>query len=149
MKVSGDINPCLTLLPVILEGLQYYLITPRNYYSKLISKIELNNGTVITDQKDILKETKCFYQNLYSAPMVHSDINITEALSTFNFYKLTNEESQTLEGEITYLEALNVLKNMKNDKSPGSDGFTAECSQNVLGRFRAFYSKIDQLWLYQ
>ena len=58
--------------------------------------------------------------------MVHSDINITKALSTFNFYKLTNEESQALEGEITYLEALNVLKNMKNDKRPGSDGFTAE-----------------------
>ena len=92
----------------------------KNYYSKLISRIELNNGTLITDQKDILKETKCFYQNLYSAPTVHSDINITEALSTFNFYKSTNEESQALEGEITYLEALNVLKNMKND------GFTAE-----------------------
>ena len=58
--------------------------------------------------------------------MVLSNINITEALSTFNFYKLTNEESQTLEGEMTYLEALNVLKNMKNDKSPGSDSFTAE-----------------------
>ena len=98
----------------------------RNYYSKLISRIELNNGTVITDQKDILKETKSFYQNLYSVPTVHSNINITEILSTFNFYKLTNEESQALEGDITYLEALNVLKNMKNDKCPGSDGFTAE-----------------------
>ena len=138
MNVSGDINPCLTLLPVILEGLQYYLITPRNYYSKLISRIELNNGTVITDQTDILKETQCFYQNLYSAPTVHSDINITEALFTFNFYKLTNEESQALEGEITYLEALNVLKNMKNDKSPGSDGFTAEIFKTFwadLGHF--------------
>ena len=39
---------------------------------------------------------------------------------------LTNEESQALEGEITYLEALNVLTNMKSDKPPGSDGFTAE-----------------------
>ena len=73
----------------------------RNYYNKLISRIELNNCTVITDQKDVLKETKCFYQNLYSAPMVHSDINIPEALSTFNFNNLTNEESQALEGEIT------------------------------------------------
>ena len=36
----------------------------RNYYSKLISRIELNNGTVIIDQKGILKEIKCFYQNL-------------------------------------------------------------------------------------
>ena len=68
-----------------------------------------------------------FYQNLNSSLSVHSDINIIEALSTFDFYKFTNEESQALEGEITYLEALNVLKNMKNYKSPGSDDFTAEC----------------------
>ena len=38
----------------------------RNYYSKLISRIELNNGTVITDQKDILKETKCFFIKTYT-----------------------------------------------------------------------------------
>ena len=70
--------------------------------------------------------------------MVHSDINITEALSTFNFYTLTNEESQALEGEITYLEALNVLKNMKHYKGPGSDGFTAEMFQTVLDRLGHF-----------
>ena len=40
----------------------------RNYYSKLISKIVLNDGRIVTDQKEILTETKCFYQNLYSAP---------------------------------------------------------------------------------
>lgn len=31
-----------------------------------------------------------------------------------------------MEGKITYTEALEVLKTMKNDKFPGSDGFTAE-----------------------
>lgn len=31
-----------------------------------------------------------------------------------------------LEGKITDTEALAALKNMKNDKSPGSDGFTAD-----------------------
>ena len=56
--------------------------------------------------------------------MVHSDINIIEALSTFYFDKLTNEELQAQEGK--YLEALKVLKNMNNYKSPGSDSFTAE-----------------------
>ena len=38
-----------------------------------------------------------------------------------------NEKDQTLfEGEITYQELSTALKNMKNSKSPGSDGFTAE-----------------------
>ena len=49
--------------------------------------------------------------------MVHSDINIIEAL-------LTNEELQAQEGK--YLEALKVLKNMNNYKSPSSESFTAE-----------------------
>ena len=49
-----------------------------------------------------------------------------EKLSNFNFNKLTDEEAEQLEGEIKYSEVLTSLKNMKNDKSPGSDGFTAE-----------------------
>ena len=49
-----------------------------------------------------------------------------ENITCINFNKLSNEEAQSLEGEINYSEALEFLKNMKNDKSPGSDGFTAE-----------------------
>ena len=33
---------------------------------------------------------------------------------------------EILEGEILYIEAVEALKNMKNDKSPGPDGFTSE-----------------------
>ena len=40
--------------------------------------------------------------------------------------KLTNDESINLEGEITYTELATTLRNMKNGKSPGNDGFTAE-----------------------
>ena len=40
--------------------------------------------------------------------------------------KLSDTQKNGLEGEITLSEALLVLKNMSNDKSPGSDGFTTE-----------------------
>jgi hypothetical protein len=98
----------------------------KNYYSKLISKIQLENGREIKDQREILKETKLFYQNLYSAPAGQNDSDIIEELSHFKFNKLTDEEPEELEGEIKYSEILLFLKNMKNDKSPGSDGFSAE-----------------------
>lgn len=39
---------------------------------------------------------------------------------------LNNNEQQNLEGLITVTEALKSLKNMKNNKSLGIDGFTAE-----------------------
>ena len=47
-----------------------------------------------------------------------------EALLGENLRKLS--EVRTLEGEITYVELAEALKNMKNSKTPGSDGFTAE-----------------------
>ena len=40
--------------------------------------------------------------------------------------KLKADSSKTLEGTIKYEEAYAALKNMKNDKSPGTDGFTSE-----------------------
>ena len=98
----------------------------RNVTSKLISRIELDNGKVITDQTQILEETKLFYQNLYSRRDCQTDDDFTENITCINFNKLSNEEAHTLEREINYSEALKFLKNMKHDKRPGSDGFTAE-----------------------
>ena len=43
-----------------------------------------------------------------------------------NENKLSDKESQNLEGEIDYSELGIALRNMKNNKSPGLDGFTVE-----------------------
>merc|ERR1711963_856787 len=40
--------------------------------------------------------------------------------------KLSQDDNLLLEGKIDYKEAASALKNMKNEKSPGPDGFTAE-----------------------
>ncbi len=40
--------------------------------------------------------------------------------------KLTEEQSENIEGMITEHELLTALKSTQNGKSPGSDGFTAE-----------------------
>ena len=49
-----------------------------------------------------------------------------KALHSFDVPKLSNEEAKLLEGNLHFKEVSEVLKNMKNDKSPGADGFTAE-----------------------
>ena len=49
----------------------------RNVTSKLISRIEL----VITDQTQILEETKLFYQNLYSRRDSQIDDDFTENMT--------------------------------------------------------------------
>jgi hypothetical protein len=37
----------------------------KNYTSKIIPKVEKDNGEIVTDQKEILKEVQYFYENLY------------------------------------------------------------------------------------
>ena len=36
----------------------------RNYISKTMNKVEKEDGTILTDQNEILKETELFYKNL-------------------------------------------------------------------------------------
>ena len=40
--------------------------------------------------------------------------------------KISEDQKQLCEGELTEQECLKALKNMKNMKSPGNDGFTTE-----------------------
>ena len=47
-------------------------------------------------------------------------------IDNINTPTLSQEESDSLERPITLQEALSSIKQMKNEKSPGSDGFIAE-----------------------
>jgi hypothetical protein len=40
--------------------------------------------------------------------------------------KLSEDEAENLEGELTLSEASRILHNMKSNKSPGSNGFSSE-----------------------
>ena len=95
----------------------------RNYISKQMTKLTLNNGEEICESKDIIKEVKVFYERLYSERQVE-DCEILDMAQDIPV--LTLQEKTSLEGEITLAEASLVLRNMKNYKSPGSDRFTAE-----------------------
>ena len=54
---------------------------------------------------------------------------------TANMPTLTSQEKTSLKGKITLNEASSALQNMKHNKSPGSDGFTAEFFWLQLGAF--------------
>ena len=109
----------------------------RNYVSKRMSKLTLNNGQIISEPDDIIKEVQAFYQNLYTERAVeYCEISdMVEDIPTVNV-----EERNSLEGEISLEEASFALKNKKNDESPGSDGFTVEF-------FKTFWLQIGPLLL--
>ncbi|MCU7801439.1 MAG: reverse transcriptase family protein, partial [gamma proteobacterium symbiont of Lucinoma myriamae] len=66
-----------------------------------------------------------FYKKLYTEKSVEN-VDLKYKLNKFDIPILSNETQSTLEGKIGYDELLSSLKNAKNNKSPGSDGFTAE-----------------------
>jgi len=98
----------------------------RNFVSKRINTLLTSGGAEISDFKMIKDKVHDFYQNLYkSHEMNIVDANLDDILDK-DTKKLTDEQGHSLEGKITFLEAGTFLKNMKNNKSPGSTGFTTE-----------------------
>ena len=99
----------------------------RNFTNKNLTKIVNDKGEHITDQKHILEQIKQFYESLYSDnDMDLEDVDLNKLLQGVKVPKLSGNIIEMLEKQITIDEIGNTLKNMKNDKSPGPDGFTAE-----------------------
>ena len=109
----------------------------RNFISKSMTKLISNSGSILDDQEQILTEVKSFYQHLYSHREVE-DTNLDEVIDKSNITILEEEDKKSIEGKITLEEATFALDHFKNNKSPGSDGFTTEF-------FKYFWNKIGQM----
>lgn len=112
-----------------------------NYVNKTMYKLKNNDGNMLYDQFEILWETRSFYSNLYEnkdAQQQNKDHD--EYLHNCTVPKLSNAESLLLEGELTFEETTETLRNMVNNKSPGSDGFLAEF-------FKVFWQKLGHFVL--
>ena len=101
----------------------------RHYNEKIIPKLIDENEREITDQTEIIEKQKLFYEKLYSSsnPVFdreHEKLFFDKNNPYLNF--LSEEEMQLCEGNLRRGECLEALKSMKNSKSPGIDGFTAE-----------------------
>ena len=97
----------------------------RNYISKNMPNLIKEDGSKTINDQEITEETKKFYEKLYESRHT-TDINIEKQLNYKDIVKLDDKQKASLEGPITTEEMLSSLKHMKNNKSPGSDGFTIE-----------------------
>ena len=98
----------------------------RQYVSKLIPKLYNEDGSIVSNTKDILEKQVNFYSNLYSNSDRASDLEAEQYLNCLEGPKLSETNASQLEGKRTYKELANSLNQMKNNKSPGLDGFSAE-----------------------
>ena len=88
-----------------------------NYTSKIIGQVEKDDGSIIMEQTEVLKEAERFYRSLYeNKDDTLENINLEEYMKDANMNKQTKEETEKLEGLLTYKEISDVLYNMKHDK---------------------------------
>ena len=97
----------------------------RNYTNKTIQELTLDSDEIITDQSKILNEIRDFYKNLYAEHNI-SNKNPREYLKDCSFEILSDAEKESLEGDLSYEELAFVVRNSKNNSSPGISGYTNE-----------------------
>ena len=89
-----------------------------------INKIRNENGEITTDNIEIQRIIRDYYQQLYA----NKTENLEETdkfLEKYNLPKLKQEEIEDLNRPTTSREIEAIIRNLLANKSPGPDGFTA------------------------
>ena len=102
---------------------KYFMsLEKKRYFEKNMKCIITEEGAVISDQDQILKEQMKFYQNLYA-----QDTTVQFKLKPENGERtLSDTEQQLCEQPFSKDEFFDALMTMKPNKVPGLDGFTIE-----------------------
>ena len=90
-----------------------------------INKIRNDNGEITTDNTEIQRIIRDYYQQLYANKMDNLE-EMEKFLEKYKFPKLNQEEIENLNRPITSTEIKTVIRNLPTNKSPGPDGFTDE-----------------------
>ena len=90
-----------------------------------INKIRNENGEITTDNTEIQRIIRDYYQQLYANKMDNVE-EMDKFLEKYNFPKLNQEEIENLNRPITSTEIETVIRNLPANKSPGPEGFTDE-----------------------
>ena len=93
-----------------------------------INKIRNENGKITTDNTEIQRLIRDYYQQLYNNNMDNLE-EMDKFLEKYNLPKLNQEETENLNRPITSMEIETVIKNLLTNINPGSDGFTGELYQ--------------------
>ena len=109
--------------------------------SKDILFLVKDDGSHTYDQNEILVESKKYLENLFTEKGSNIDIKFEIYMKHCAVNKLDERNKNAIEGLLQYSEVIETLRNMKNDKSPGIDGFTASLYKVFWKRIGHFVVK--------
>ena len=93
-----------------------------------INKIRNENGEITTDNTEIQRIIRDYYEQLYANKMDNLE-EMDEFLEKYNLPKLNQGEIENLNRPMTSTGINTVIKSLPTDRSLGTDGFTAEFYQ--------------------
>ena len=93
-----------------------------------ISKIRNEKGEVTTDNAEIQRIIRDYYEQLYGNKIDNLE-EMGRFLEKFNLLRLNQEDIEIMNNRITSTEIEAVIKNLPKTKSPGPDGFTGDFYQ--------------------
>ncbi len=98
---------------------------------KTVTRIRKEDGSLTENMDEILETQRLFYEKLYTESTIDED---TQQFFTDTLDKtLDDEERDTCEGLISHREASKAMKDLANNKSPGSDGLSKEFYDKFWG----------------
>ena len=104
---------------------KYFLnLEKRNYVSKLIPCLLSDNGEVIQNQTEILSALQRHFSEVFR--LHDNEDDHIDFLNAIELKKLSSVDFGEMKKPLTLDEVGRALYAMKNNKSPGSDGFPAE-----------------------
>jgi len=103
-------------------------LTKKKRKKNQINKIRNENGEMTTDNTEIQRIIRDYYQQLYANKMDNLE-EMNKFLGKYNLPKLNQEEIENLNRHITDTEIETVTKKLPISKIPGPDGFTGEFYQ--------------------
>ena len=115
----------------------------KNREKNQINRIRNENGEITTDNTDIQRIIRDYYQKPHANKMDQLE-EMDKFLEKYNLPKLNQEKIENLNRSITSMEIKTEIRNLPTNKSPGPDGFTGEFYQKFREELTPILLKIFQ-----
>ena len=123
--------------------MQTFSQTNQEKKNNQISKIRNEKGEVTTDNAEIPRIIRDYYEQLYGKKMNNLE-EMDRFLEKFNLSRLNQEEIEIMNNPITKTDVEAVIKNIPENKSPGPNGFTGEFYQTFREELMPILLKLFQ-----
>ena len=91
----------------------FFNLEKKNYVTKTLLQIKLDNGEITSDMKKINKQIDVYFSETYKSkltdvPLSEQELGLNDFIQNLEIPRLSNEEQATFEHELTVQEIKNV-----------------------------------------